>query len=436
MKTENLQAAFETPQYKRSRRAYMFECTFEYFVSLLVTEAFLANLLSEMGISDALIGIISSFASLSFIVQFFSIFVVKRIANTKRFAILFHSTSQLFFAFLYVIPFLPCNRDVRELLVIISVLTAYFGNYFVTSIIYQWGNSFVFPYVRGAFGATKEMISLATGMTMTLTVGYVLDRFDANGNVYGGFLFSAIAIFIFSVCDFICLMLIKNRIKTTEERSEIGSVKDILKNTLGVRSFRNVVVLNAIFKIAQYMTVGFLGTYMINDHELAFSVGTVQLIAIAGNLTRFFASRPIGKYSDRRSYAKGIELGLILLALSFAACVFTTPSTRYLIILHMMLFCASAAGTTQNFFSVTYGYVEEKYLSSAMAITNSIGGVCGFLASLLASRLLKSVQEGGNTFLGISLYGQQLLGLISFAISIGAVLFCHFVVEKQKSEIR
>ena len=39
----------------------MAQCTFEYFVSLLVADAFLAKLLTEIGMNDFLVGIISSF---------------------------------------------------------------------------------------------------------------------------------------------------------------------------------------------------------------------------------------------------------------------------------------------------------------------------------------------------------------------------------------
>ena len=51
---------FADPAYRRSRKAYTIECAFEYFVTILVGDAFLAKLLSAIGLSDAFIGIISS----------------------------------------------------------------------------------------------------------------------------------------------------------------------------------------------------------------------------------------------------------------------------------------------------------------------------------------------------------------------------------------
>ena len=75
---------FETKEYKLSRKAYVAQCTFEYFISILVTDAYLAKMLSHQGISDAMIGIISSFVSLAFLFQLSAIFLVDRVKNTKK----------------------------------------------------------------------------------------------------------------------------------------------------------------------------------------------------------------------------------------------------------------------------------------------------------------------------------------------------------------
>ena len=108
---------FDSKDYQRARSAYRWACAFEYFVALLVADAFLAKLLTALGMSDAMIGIISSFITLAFLFQLFSIFVVQRIVNTKRFVILFHTASQLFFMSLYLIPFLPGSKEFRYVLV-------------------------------------------------------------------------------------------------------------------------------------------------------------------------------------------------------------------------------------------------------------------------------------------------------------------------------
>ena len=427
---------YNSPEYKRSRNAYTLECAFEYFVALLVSGAFLSKLLLSIGMSDALIGIISSFISLSYLFQFFSIFVVQRITNTKRFAVLFHSLGQVLFMFIYLIPFLPFEYKHKELLVIISILLAYFGNYFVNSIIYRWGNSHVQPNHRARFSATKEMISLAAGTVVTLVAGYVMDTFELADNIEGGFLFCSLAIFIFALCDFICLMLIKNKIKTPEEKKEKTPLREVIKNTLGNKNFLNITALQILWDVGRFVTVGFISTYSLNATELAFTVGSVQIISIISHGARIVISRPFGRYSDKHSYAKGIELGFILAAISFGSAIFMTPTTRFLYIVYMIFHSTCHAGVGANLLNVTYSYVNEKYLSEAIAIKNSISGICGFGASLVASALLANIQANGNTFLGIQVYGQQVLSAISFAIMVAAVIFTKLVIEKQKTMVQ
>lgn len=421
---------YDSAEYKRSRRAYSLECAFEYFVSLLVTDAFLASLLSHIGLDDSLIGLITSFISVAFLFQLFSVFVVRRITNTKRFTVTFHTASNLLFMCLYLIPFLPFAKQYKEILVIICILAAYFGNYLVTSMIYKWGNSYVDPTKRGVFSAGKEMISLMSGMIVTVLIGYAMDFFDKNENSEGGFVFAAVAILIFSTCDFICLMLIKKDVTPKEEKRETVPMSEIVKNTLGNRAFCNVIILTCLWDIARYTTIGFLGTYRIG--ELAFTMGATQIINLAGNLGRFALSRPFGAYSDKHSYASGIKLALTIAAVAFGINVFTAPESRYLIIAYTLLFNISTAGTQQNLFNITYSYVDSKYFVEASAIKNSIGGLCGFGASALAGVLLSHIQESGNMLFGIPVYGQQVLSLISFIIIAITVIFTHTVIEKQK----
>ena len=71
-----------------------------------------------------------------------------------------------------------------------------------------------------------------------------------------------------------------------------------------------------------------------------------------------------------------------------------------------------------------------------MAIKNSIGGICGFLASLLGGKILDLIQKRGNNFFGIHIYGQQLLAAISLIILSMTVIYVHYVIEKQKIKVQ
>lgn len=421
---------FSSPSFKRSRWAYTLECAFEYFVALLVSDVFLATLLSEMGMEDSVIGIISSLISLAFLFQLFSLLIVQHIKNTKLVAVPIHCISQMFFLLLYLLPFLNIPQGLRTAAVIGCILVAYFGNYLVTSVIFNWGNSFVEPSGRANFAATKEIISLLTGIVVSLTMGAVFDRFIAAGNIKGGFIFIATVMLISNVCDFICLMLMKNSKteKKTAEKSEPfwQTVRILFSN----KSFVYTVILHSIWSMSAYMTVGFMGIY--KTKELMISVGVVQIINISASLLRAVFSMPIAHYSTKKSYAKGIKLGMYIAAAGYVVNMFTSPSLWWLVILYTILYNVSCAGTGQNLLNLTYSYVDRKYFVQASAIKASISGVCGFLASTVGGVILSAVQANGNKIFGITVYGQQLLSGISLLLLIFGILFVKLVVEKQK----
>lgn len=426
---------YDSAAYKRSRMAYRFECTFEYFVAILVGDAFLAKLLTDMGFSDAETGIISSLITLAFLFQLVSIFVVRKITNTKLFAIIFHTASQIFFMSLYLLPFAPFAEGIKKPLVVICILVAYFGNYMVSTLIFRWGNSFVNPKKRAGFTAGKEIISLISGMVVSFGAGYVMQQFEAADNLKGGFIFAAVAILIFCISDLVMLLLIKNDIKPKLPKGEGSSMKDIIANTLFNRNFLSVVVLMVLWDSSRYIVVGFLGTY----RNALFSLGVVQIISVAGQLARAILSRPFGKYTEKRTFAKGIELGLIIAAVAIFVNIFTTPQTSFCIIIYTILYNVCLAGVSGNITNITYSYVDSRYFAEASAIKNSIAGIFGFGASLLGGVILDLVQSNQDRItelVGFPIYGQQVLSAISFVMFIITILFTHFVVSKQKVMIQ
>lgn len=426
---------YEGSEYKRSRTAYMMQCAFEYFVAIVVGGSFLTKLLGYVGFSDGAIGIISSLISLTCVFQLLSMLVVQKISNTKKYSMTLQAVGRLLFMSLYLIPFLPFAKEYRGALIVAGIVLAYLCYYLATSVTFKWGNSFVDPRKRAEFSAVKEMISLILGMVVTLVVGYVMDVFEASNNLEGGFIFCAAAILIFAICDLTCLLLIKNDIKP-KAKQEKEPMKVVLQNTIGKRGFRNIIILSTLYNIAVYFSVGFLSTYRLNAHELAFSVATVELFNVIGSGVRFLISKPFGRYSDRKSFAKGIELGMILAAASFVLSVFTMPETRYLAVVQILLYHMASAGVGQNMLNITYNFVDMKYFVQASAIKNALGGLCGFGASLLGSALLTAMQTGGNQLLGIRIYGQQLLSLVTAVLIAVCILYNRKVVQKEKIKVQ
>ncbi len=430
---ENQQTSLiNSPDYKRSRKAYTMECAFEYFVALLVSDAYLSSLLSHMGISHGTIGIISSLISLAFLFQLFSIYAVKKIVNVKRAAIIFHFASQFLFISLFMVPFLPFATKYKTVIVIFCTLAAYFGNYLVTSVIFKWGMSFVDTRKRASFSATKEMISLILGMIFTVTVGYFVDRFAEAGDPKGGFIFIACAMLGSSLLDLSCLLLMKKPAAPPPE-TQSEPIRLVLRKLSKNKSFICLCMIGMLMYTSTYMTSGFLGIYKTSD--LAFTVGEVQIINTVGVLFRFAISKPLGRFSDKTSHATGLLVGVTMLSVSFLLNVFCAPSTRWMIYLYSLLNNGAMAATGQNFLNITFDYVDNRYFVQATSIKSALSGVCGFGASLVGAQILSYVQANGNSFLGIALRGQQLLSAISFVLTVLLLIFILLnpYLKKQKN---
>ena len=420
---------FNSPEYKRSRRAYVVQCTAEYFVTLIVTGAFIAKLLSSIGISDSLVGIISSFTSLAFVFQILSMGLSNKRISSKKIVMIFDTMSIFCFMFMFLVPFLPVGKGVKTVILMIDILLAYFFKYLILNICFKWANSYVSPNERGSFSVGKEMVSLVTGMAFSAIMGYALDKFEALDNINSGFLFISATILVLNIINFVSLLNIKKEEDIPEEEKS-ESITDTFRNIITNKNFRSIIILEILWSVARYFSIGFFAIFKTKD--LAMSVFFIEAVNIVAALFRVLVSKPMGRYSDRNSFSKGFELGLYFAAIAFFANIFTTKSTWFFIVVYTVLYSCAMAGTNQNSFNMVYSYVEQKYIAQAMAIKNCIGGVLGFFASILGGKILDFVQANGNMVFGIHVFGQQILSAISFLIIVVAIVFTKKVIEKQK----
>lgn len=423
-------SVYDTPEYRRSRSGYRWFCMLEYFVSMLVSDVYLFKLLTYIGLSDSSIGIVSSLVTIASLFQLFSLQLVRKIRNVKRWVITACMSSQSIFVLLYTLPFLPLDVHAKTVLIYGGILLAYLFNYSMASIVFLWANAFVDPHKRAVYSAEKEMMSLMGGMIFTFILGMMMDRFELLGRLTDSFAFIIILGMLINLASFAALMRINSRWERRERTASEPSIREVLRALMTNRGYLHVVVLTVMWNCAQYFTVGFLGSY--KSKELMLSIGTVQLINIAGNFFRFFLSKPLGRYADQTSYARCIEMALYIAAISFLTAAFATPSLRWFIAVFTILLSISQAGVAQNLMNILYDYVPVEYFVQASSIRNCISGALGFAASLAGSWVLNLVQSRNNQLFGITVYGQQLMACLSFALTMAAALYVRVTMGKRK----
>lgn len=101
-----------------NRSCYIAEAGLEYLISLLITDSFLARLLTSNGVSDSAAGIVTELASFAFSAQIVSVFFRKR-SGMKRFITLLHLANQIMFVLLYFVPVFNIPSGVKAPLIVL-----------------------------------------------------------------------------------------------------------------------------------------------------------------------------------------------------------------------------------------------------------------------------------------------------------------------------
>lgn len=422
------EAYYESKELRRSRGGYLIYSIAAYWTAVLTSDDFLAKLLHSIGMKDSTVGILSSLMMLTLLAQLAAVPLSRQIRSPKRAVTCLHVSSMVLSSVLYAVPFLHFGLGAKTTAVTVLVLAANILWYMSDPLNLAWANTMISPYRRGSFGASRDIVQLLSGTVIVLLVSRMVDRLEQRGRLSTAFLVIIGILLVTSIMDFCGFMVMKDQPITTDSRRY--DLKDLWTHTMGCREFRNVVILVTGFDVARFMTIGFMGTYKIVD--LGFSLSAAQVINVVACLLRALLSRPLGKYSDRRSFARGYLLGCLLLLACFTAGMLTTPSTRFLMVVFVILLQANYAGTSANTSNMLYCSVERDYVVPALVLANGIRGAAGFFASVIGGKILTAVQANGNMVCGIPLRGQQLLCAVSALITLAIILFNYRVVCRQR----
>lgn len=413
--------------YRKSHVAFIFEALFEYMVSLLVTGTFLAAILKQVGVSDALTGILSSIVSLTCCFQLFSGLIEKPGRKIRKTLVALTLGNELLFACLYLVPSIPLSSNMKTALFIVMILCAYFLYNIASPVKYRWLMSFVDKKKRGSFTAKKEMVSLIGGMLFSLGMGRLVDHYNAIGKEQTGFALCCVTLFAVTALHLITL-LCEEDVTLPSVADQSGGFREILHFLQNDKAIRRLIVLDVLWKSGFYMTTPFMGTYLIG--ELRFSLTEVSLITMGCSFARMLVSPLAGHYADKNSWCKLLMICVSIAAAGSFVNMFTSPGSRWCYIASNLCYYIAMAGINSSLFNIAYDYVDESHFSIALGAKNAVGGAVGFLVSLVGGLIVSAMQDGGNSLFGRTVYAQQILSCVSFLLLIGMVVYLAVVVRK------
>lgn len=413
-------------KYQRSRLLYIFEAMFEYLISIMVTGSFLATIASELGISDSLTGIISSFISLGCLFQLLAIALKRR--YVKRLVTAVSVFNQLLFMLLYILPLGGGKKHIGTAVFVGAIFLAYLFYNMVHPLKINWFMSLVDDNIRGRFTANKEIISLICGMLFTLGMGTLVDYYKNAGNIKMAFILCAAVIFVLMLLHTMTMVFSVEKPTISDEKGEFNPIKQfatVFRN----KNVRKINLLFIIWYSASYSTIPFYGTYMIK--ELGFSLKFVSVLSIVYSAVRILVSKFWGRYADRKSFAIMIRLCFLVMSIGFLSNVFAIPSTgKFIFALYNIFHGIAMGGINSALTNLVFDYVPADMRSDAIAMNQATSGLVGFIATLIASPLVAFIQGNGNSLFGIKVYAQQVTSLIAFGFTIAAILYVSKVIIK------
>lgn len=429
-------------QQKRNQIAYIFEAGFEYFVSILITDAFLATLLKRTGFTDAQSGIITQMASFALVAQLFSVFIRKN-SGMKPWITGMHLINQLMFVMLYGLALFDLSPDVKKLLFVML----FFGGNLIANVVspykLPWMMSFVPDNKRGVFTAVKEMTNLVAGMALSFIMGSVVDYYNALGaanpemRVWGflcedfALLICGITVFASMILHTLSIVVMKDRRKEetqTSGDSRFG-IKEALRRTFGNHALVKLIFIDIMWQAASGVAVAFYGVYKIN--ELGFSLQYISIIGIIGAIGRLAFALVFASIADKRSWTTMLSICFVIAAASFGINIFTTPENgKVMFLIYSIVFSVASAGLGSGLYNILFDFVPQSDRAAGLGIKNTFGGITALLASMAGSAILSHIQSNGNMLFGIHIYAQQVLSAIAFVIMIVLCIYMRCVIAK------
>ena len=420
---------------KHNQTAYIIQAMLEYFVTLLVTGAFLAAILKNIGVPDAVVGVISTLTSLGISAQLVAVIFIRPKGSVKKMVTWMHFLNQIMFVILYLIPYIKVSQTVKVLVFIIMFLGGHLIMNVATPFKLSWLMSYVPDDERGKFTADKEIVSLLSGIIFSYIMGAIIDYYELVGKAETGFILSGIALLMLSVIHLFTLIGVKEdkneKLLESNIKEERHTVKSVIEVTLLSKAFRKIIFVDVLWQIATGITMGFFATYQIN--ELSFSLKYVAILTALYSIVRVLFSRYFGKFADKHSWAKMLMLSFGIAAVAYFINIFTVPSNGKIVYaIFYSIYGVYMAGANSGLMNIVFDYVSHEDRSCALGVKSALGGIVGFGASLVGAEIVNMVQSNGNIVFGRTIYAQQILSFIAFVVFVYTIFYIKVYILKMK----
>lgn len=418
---------FEERDYAISRNMSIFEGCTARSIFNLTSGAFLAGYASFLGADDAFNGIIGAIPVLAGVIQLFSPIYFERLEKRKLQVAILCFLHRFILGLMVFIPLIVFDRTPRLLLLSAIYFVAYLAVSFATPAASGFLIDLVPENIRGRYFGRRESYVLAVGTIVSLVLGRVMDAFRNGDNEYGGFVVTFTVILLLSFANFFFWAKIKEA--PIKRNRKTFRVKQIITMPLKNAGFKKVVIFFVLYSIGLQIGGPFFSVYMVTGLKLDYTY--IMLMSMISTIVNVTLVRVWGKVADSKSWVFVLKYSILLLGISHFTWLFVNPSSAFLLIplLHMTG-GAAWAGIGISTFNIQFIYSPEEGRTVYIGFNAALGGLVGFLGTLLGSVLLVVFESLGLHISSFKLGGMQMLFSISGILLTICSAYAHFFIKQ------
>ena len=417
-------------EYRSSRAWIIVECALEYFVSILISGAYLARITSGLGFSDGLTGILTSFASLGCLFQLGAVFLFNNMRSAKKPVMLCHLFTELMFVLVYLAPVVKLSPGQKTALFVFAYCAAQVLQNLLRANKTEWTLSLIDDRSRGIFTAKNEMVSLLGGMVFTYIMGSIIDHMEAAGDPQKAYIVGAVTLLILMAAHMFSIFSIREKPAAVSENT---GIRESLRHLLGDANIRKIVLIHVLWRIADSSAYPFYGAYQIK--ELGFSMTFVSVLSIIYSIVRVSVSPLIGRYADKHSFVKMSHLCFSIAGLGYLINCFTVPANgRIVYTAYFCLYAVAMGGINSSVNNLIFENVKGEHRRNALALNAALGGLAGFGATCIMSPIVTMIQNNGNRLFGIPLYAAQFVSIVAFVMTVVLVVYMRVCIIGKKEK--
>ena len=432
-------------EFKTSRKLFTVDGATSQMIIQLVGGAFIASLISNLGIDDSLNGIIASFSVLACFFQPIATILTKNLKKFKLFVCITAITHRLLFSFIFFIPFLNISGQAKIAIFVVAFLLGHVFLQIGIPAAQDWIASLVPQKLRGKYFAIRDLIGVMSFAVITLIAGIILDKYEADNNMITGFFIIGSIVFLLALINIIALSNIKepkiayeNRrgkephgrlLKKLYHSHGTDFISD-MKSAFHSRPFKKVIILNTMWQVILFFTTTYNALYQIKELNLKYTF--IMTIGLFVNLTRTCVTPFWGRLGDKYGMARILKYSFATMAVYNLLMVFTVPENAFFMLPAALIFSGIAWGFVGiGMLGVQLDYLPGEKRISYLSINAAIGGICGFLASVLGGEILKKIQELKPVLFGRQIYAQQFINAIAVLLLILLIIYIKFAIQKE-----